>query len=180
MSNVASIKKRFENSNQNLDAIPPPVIDTRLQRPVIRSPPRPLLDEIVARKGRTSPSRESTETQSPQRPIINSSHRLPVFSDPRDELSKLKEDIQTVNSTLSNVQDMLFNMYTRIATLETRQSAQHPTRPYHPPFHNPSQPIQPPASYSSSVSDPVMRGGSLEEKYIKYKSKYNKLKNKLI
>lgn len=182
----------FENPNRSRDAPPVPVpprpvpqLNQLQPRTETRSPPRPLLDEILARQGRTSSSRESTETLSP-RPVIDSSYRLSVFSSSQDELSKLKEDIMRLSGTFNNVQAMLSNMYQRIEILEERrQSSQHPTRPpFHnpsqPPFYNPSQPNHPPASYSSSVPDPVMRGGSLEEKYIKYKSKYNKLKNKLI
>jgi uncharacterized coiled-coil protein SlyX len=184
MSNFSSIRNEFEkNSNRNRDAppVPPrpvPQLNQLQPRTETRSPPRPLLDEILARQGRTSSSRESTETLSPRRPVIDSSYRLPVFSSSRDELSNLKEDILRLRGTLDNVQAMLLNMYQRIEYLEERrQSPQHPTRP---PFYNPSQPNHPTASYSSSVPNPVMHGGSLEEKYIKYKSKYNKLKNKLI
>lgn len=190
MSNFSSIRNVFENPNRSRDAPPVPVpprpvpqlnqLQPRTETP---SPPRPLLDEILARQGRTSSSSASTETQSPLRP---SSHRLPVFSSPQDELSKLKEDIMRLSGTFNNVQAMLSNMYQRIEILEEkRQSAQHPTRPpFHnpsqPPFHNPSQPMHSPALYSAANPEPMARGGSLEEKYIKYKSKYNKLKNKLI
>jgi hypothetical protein len=186
MSNFSSIRNVFENPNRSRDARPPPLVDTRAPHTEIPSPPRPLLDEIIARQERTSSSSASTETQSPLRPVINSSHRLPVFSGPQDELSKLKEDIMRLSGTFNNVQAMLSNMYQRIEILEEkRQSAQHPTRPpFHnpsqPPFHNPSQPMHSPALYSTANPEPMARGGSLEEKYIKYKSKYNKLKNKLI
>jgi len=61
---------------------------------------------------------EAVKARSPRRPMIDSSYRLPVFSGPQDELSKLKEDIMRLSGTFNNVQAMLSNMYQRIEILE--------------------------------------------------------------
>jgi hypothetical protein len=171
MSNFAERRKVFENPNQSTD--------TRVPNPR-RSPPSP--DPIVRTEIRSPPPQVLEEIKSRQGKPVDRTHRLHVFSSSQDELSKLKADIITLTTIFQETQEMLLSMYDRLSILERSQSARVPPSPSHNPSHNPSQPnVPPPASFhNASHQDQKLFGGSLEEKYLKYKSKYNKLKNKLI
>ena len=87
----------------------------------------------------------------------------------KDELSNIKEELMWFSNTFEKFQRKMKQMHVTITELERKQSAQPPSQPTS---------SQPSHSFASKP-EPMAKGDSLKTKYIKYKTKYNKLKNKL-